>query len=137
MSLLSSDGRVVMKLHKQNLAFLNGAWQVTAIEGKAITAKIKIVIDVEEKRVHGNAGCNLINGEIIVNLDKGNGIEFKNLATSRMICPDIATEQAFLLALENVDTAAEGETPNQAVLKDNDGKTILSLTRLSPDEIAD
>ncbi len=137
MSLLSSDGRVVMKLHKQNLAFLNGAWKVTAIEGKAITAKIKIVIDVEEKRVHGNAGCNLINGEIIVNLDKGNGIEFKNLATSRMICPDIATEQAFLLALENVDTAAEGETTNQAVLKDNDGKTILSLTRLSPDEIAD
>ena len=126
-----------MKLQKQNLAFLNGAWQGTASEGKAITAKIKIVIDVEEKRVHGNAGCNLINGEIIVNLDKGNGIEFKNLATSRMICPDIATEQAFLLALENVDTAAEGETPNQAVLKDNDGKTILSLTRLSPDEIAD
>ena len=137
MEILSSDGRTVMKLHKQNLAFLNGAWKVTAIDGKPITAAVKIVIDVDEKRVHGNAGCNLLNGEIIVNLDKGNGIEFKNLATSRMTCPDIATEQAFLLALENVDTAARGTDSDHAVLKDNDGKVIISLSRLSPDEIAD
>lgn len=136
-SLITNTGRTVMKLRKHNLSFLNGAWKVTAIDGKEISAKVKIVIDVDQKQVHGNAGCNLLNGEITINMDKGNGIEFKNLATSRMMCPDIATEQAFLLALENVDTAAKGPNAETAFLKNSAGQVIISLKRLAPDEIAD
>ncbi|MDE5692644.1 MAG: META domain-containing protein, partial [Duncaniella sp.] len=79
----------------------------------------------------------ILNGDITVNLDKRDGIEFKNLATSRMTCPDIATEQAFLLALESVDNAAKGSTPDTAVLKNAAGQTIISLKRLSAAEIAD
>lgn len=137
LDLISNTGRVVMKLRKHDLGYLNGAWRVTAIERQAITASIKIVIDIEEKRIHGNAGCNLLNGDITVNLDKGDGIEFKNLATSRMTCPDIATEQAFLLALESVDTAAKGPDANHAMLLNDSGQEIVALTRLSPDEIAE
>lgn len=136
-SLNSATGQTVMKLRKRNLAFLNGAWRVTSIEGQEISARIMIVIDVDENRVHGNAGCNMLNGEIVVNLDKGNGIEFKNLATSRMMCPDIATEQAFLLALENVDTADKGANDNEAVLKNTAGQVIITLTRLTPEELAE
>lgn len=137
MVLLSSSATPVMKLRHHNLAFLNGAWRVTEIEGAAISAKICIVIDVDEHKVHGNAGCNLLNGDITVNLDKRDGIEFKNLATSRMTCPDIATEQAFLLALENVDNAAKGSTPDTAVLKNAAGQTIIALKRLSAAELAE
>lgn len=137
MVLLSSSARTLMKLRRHDLAFLNGAWRVTEIEGAPITAKVRIVIDVDEHRIHGNAGCNLLNGDITINLDKGNGIEFKNLATSRMTCPDIATEQAFLLALESVHKAAKGNTPDTAVLKNASGQTIISLKRLSPSEIAE
>lgn len=135
--LLSSTGQSVMKLRKHNLAFLNGAWRVTNIEGDAVKVKIRIVIDIDEHKIHGNAGCNLLNGDITVNLDKGNGIEFKDLATSRMTCPDIATEQAFLLALENVSTADKGSTNDDALLKNASGKTIITLKRLSPAEIAE
>ena len=135
MVLLSSTSTPLMKLRRHNLAFLNGAWRVTEIEGAAITANVKIVIDVDEHKIHGNAGCNVLNGDITVNLDKGNGIEFKNLATSRMMCPDIATEQAFLLALESVDNAAKGSTPDTAVLKNAAGQTIISLKRLSASEL--
>lgn len=135
MVLLSSNSTPLMKLRRHNLAFLNGAWRVTEIEGAAITANVKIVIDVDEHKIHGNAGCNVLNGDITVNLDKGNGIEFKNLATSRMMCPDIATEQAFLLALESVDNAAKGSTPDTAVLKNAAGQTIISLKRLSASEL--
>ena len=70
-----------------------------------------------------------------MNLDKGDGIEFKNLATSRMMCPDMATEQAFLLALEQVDTAVRGANPSEAVMRDDSGKTVITMTRLSPDQI--
>lgn len=137
MVLLSSTARPLMKLRRHDLAFLNGAWRVTEIEGAPITANVKIVIDVDEHRIHGNAGCNILNGDITINLDKGNGIEFKNLATSRMTCPDIATEQAFLLALESVHNAAKGTTPDTALLKNAAGQTIISLKRLSPSEIAE
>lgn len=137
LSILSSTGRTVMKLRKHNLAYLNGAWRVTEIEGAPISANVKIVIDTQENKVHGNAGCNILNGDIIVNLDKGDGIEFKNLATSRMTCPDIATEKAFLLALESVSTAGKGKTADTAVLKNSAGQVIIALKRLAPNELVD
>ena len=112
--LKNESAGTVMTLRKRLLSFLNG-----------------------ECKIHGNAGCNLLNGDIIVNLDKGDGIEFKNLATTRMTCPDIATEQQFLLALEEVDTAVQGATPNEAVMKDAQGKVIITMHRISAEELGD
>lgn len=139
LELLSSGGNVVMKLRRRNLSFLNGAWKVTAIHGNAVpsTANIRVVIDIDECRIHGNAGCNLLNGEIVVNLDKGDALEFRNLATSRMTCPDIATEQEFLLALEEVDTAAKSDSGDEAFFKDSQGKVVIAMKRISPDELVD
>lgn len=136
-TLNSSAGTAVMTLRKRNLSFLNGAWQVTTIQGTPVpaSAAVKVVIDVDECKIHGNAGCNILNGTVVVNLDKGDGIEFKDLATTRMTCPDIATEQAFLLALEQVDTCTEGASADQAIMKDSDGKQILTLIRISPDQV--
>lgn len=137
LSLKNESGVTLMKLHKNSLAFLNGAWRVTSIEGTPITANAKLVIDTDELRLHGNGGCNVINGEITVNLDKPDAIEFKNIASSRMMCPDIAVEQTLLLALENVDTAAPGADPDQALLKNISGQTVITLQRLAPGELAD
>ena len=133
------QGKTLMKVRSRNLAFLNGAWRVTTIESEPVPAgaNLKIVLDIDECKVHGEAGCNLLNGDIVVNLDKGDGIEFKDLATSRMTCPYIQTEQAFLLALEQVATASEGVSKDEALLKNGAGQTVIVLRRLSPDEIAD
>lgn len=136
-NLLSATGRVVMKLRKQGIDFINGAWRVTNIEDRNIKAGIKIVIDTAEGRVHGNAGCNIINCNVIVNYDKGFGIEFKDVATTRMTCPDIAEEQAFILALEQVATAAPGKNADTAYLCNASGQKIMTLKRLSPDELVD
>ena len=54
-----------------------------------------------------------------------------------MTCPDIATEQQFLLALEEVDTAVQGATPNEAVMKDAQGKVIITMHRISAEELGD
>lgn len=133
--LYSASGTPVMTLRKRGLAFLNGSWRVTAIDGSPVKAKIYIVLDIDEQKVHGNAGCNLLNGEIVVNLDKGDGIEFRNLITTRMTCPDIAAERQFLLALENVDTAAKGADDNTATLKDSSSKEVISLVRLTHEQL--
>lgn len=137
MNLLSATGRNVMTLRKQSLDFINGAWRVTNIENRNIDANIRIVIDTNEGRIHGNAGCNILNGSIIVNYDKGYGIEFQNLATSRMTCPDIAEEQAFLIAIEQVATATPGKNPETAYLCNQAGQKIITLKRLAQNELAD
>lgn len=134
-TLSSVSGKVVMKLRKRGLAFLNGAWKVTAVDGEAVSAKIYMVLDIDELRVHGNAGCNLLNGEIVVNLDKGDGIEFRNLVTTRMACPDMAAERQFLLAMENVATVAKGANDDTASLLDSAGKPVVTLTRLSAEQL--
>lgn len=139
LTIYSSTGKVLMKLRSRNLSFLNGAWEVTTIHGNRVpaSADVKVVIDIDECKIHGNAACNVLNGEIVVNLDKGDGIEFKNLATSRMMCPDIATEREFLLALEEVDTAVRGSDSSIALLKDSDGKTVIELKRLPADKLTE
>lgn len=139
LELKNESNGTVMKLRKRLLSFLNGAWKIDTINGTKVpaSADVKVVIDVDECKIHGNAGCNLLNGDVIVNLDKGDGIEFKNLATTRMTCPDIATEQQFLLALEEVDTAVQGATANNAVMKNSQGKTVLTMHRISAEELGD
>lgn len=139
LSLLDASGKTVMRLRSRNLSFLNGAWRVTSIHGTPVPAEadIKVVIDIDECRLHGNAGCNVLNGDVTVNLDKGNGLEFKNLATSRMMCPYISTEQDFLLALEETDTAVRGDNGSEALLKDSQGRVVITLVRLSPDQLAE
>ena len=58
-----------------------------------------IEIYLEERRVHGNAGCSTINGKVIVNENK---IAFSEIITTEMACPG-EFEQRFLTALQNVD----------------------------------
>lgn len=135
MTLKSVSGKEVMKLRKRGLAFLNGAWKVTSIDGEPVTAKIYMVLDIDEKKVHGNAGCNLMNGEIVVNLDKGDGIEFRNLVTTRMSCPDMAAERQFLLAMENVATVDKGDNEDTAALLDSSAKPVVTLVRLSAEQL--
>ena len=48
---------------------------------------------------------------------------------------NLALDEAFLLALEQVDTAVRGTNPSEAVMRDDSGKTVITMTRLSPDQI--
>jgi len=77
------------------LEFINGE---EYIKGEQDTRPI-IEIYLEEGRVHGNAGCNTINGTVIVN---ENSIAFSQIITTEMACPG-DLEQRFLTALQNVD----------------------------------
>ncbi len=59
-----------------------------------------IEIYLEEKRLHGNAGCNTINGEVSVD---GRNISFSNMITTEIACPG-DFEQRFLSDLLSVNT---------------------------------
>ena len=58
-----------------------------------------IEIYLKEERVHGNAGCNTVNGKVEVD---GNNISFSEIISTEMACPG-ELEQRFLSALQSVD----------------------------------
>lgn len=128
----NAQGNTTMTLRKSDLGFANGAWQVTKLNGTAVPTDVEMqmVIDIPEQKLHGNAGCNTMNGSIYMNPDKQNSLEFKNIATTRMTCPHIALEQQLLTALAQVTTVQLGKD-GSLMLDDANCHTLVTLTKLN------
>ena len=135
LNLVDNAQRTVMTLRKSDIDFLNGAWQVTAINGKDINvADARLVFDVDANTVRGNAGCNRLMGDISRNPQVSTALQLTNLATTRMTCPDIQTESALLIALEEV-TTAKHKNDSTVELLDDAGHSVVTLHRLSKADI--
>lgn len=132
LDLMNERGHLVMVLRKHNMDFLNGAWQVTEIDGEPnANEAIRFVIDLPEKKLHGNSGCNIVNGEIMVDPDVTNSLQFANLLSTRMMCPDIATETAVLVALEETEKAF-AKSDDSVTFVNHAGRPVLQLIRIDP-----
>lgn len=127
----NSSGNTVMTLRKSDISYVNSAWQVIKLGSTEINpeSEMKLVIDVPELKVHGNTGCNILNGNILIDPDRQNSIQFKDIATTRMMCPDAENEQQFLVALEEVETVSPAAN-GTIVLKDSRGQVVITLKRL-------
>lgn len=137
LDLFNDRGHLIMVLRKHNMDFLNGAWRVTAVNGDPNSNEaIRFVIDLPEKKLHGNAGCNIVNGEITVDPDVTNSVQFSNLATTRMMCPDISTETAVLVALEETEKAF-AKSDGTVTFVNHAGKPVLSLVRIDTRTLTD
>lgn len=129
MDLYDSTGKNIMQLTHQNLDFLNGTWKVVAIEDEEINIeKMKLVFDVDEHKIHGNTGCNVMNGKLETDLDAPNTFSFEDIAVTMMMCPSIEYQTALLVALEEANRAKPIDK-NRVVLLDSNGKAVLTLQR--------
>ena len=127
--LLSSSGRKLLTARRHNMGFLNGQWQVTAINGQPIDdEECNIFFDIAESKVHGNTGCNYFNGEIFINPDHTNALELRNMGVTRMACYKTAQETSMLVALEETVSAIQG-SKDQVMLLNKDGKQVMTLRR--------
>lgn len=133
LTLENGSGKTTMTLTKSGISFINGAWTVTKVGDQTVTPDkgLKLVIDVPEMKVHGNGGCNVINGNLFIDPAVQNSIQFKDLISTMMYCPNLELEQAFLVNLEQVETASEEEGGNVALFKDAEGKTVIVLEKLN------
>ncbi|MBD5267894.1 MAG: META domain-containing protein [Bacteroides sp.] len=132
LELKNSAKQTVMVLRKHNMDFLNGTWQIEEIDGeKYDNPDLKMVIDVQELRLHGNTGCNLVNGSLIIDPDKSNSIQFNNLASTRMMCDpeSMKAETACLVALESVEYAKKSRH-NTVQFLDKDNKVVMVIRPL-------
>jgi len=131
MTLYDADHQPVMELMHQNFQFLNGTWLVREIDGTAVNVPdMKMVIDVDEGRVHGNTGCNIMNGSLETDMDAANSISFQQIALTRMACPDQNYETQLVVALEEASKAKPLKEGKVALLN-NQGETVLLLERTS------
>lgn len=129
-TLLNNTGHTLMQLVHQDYEFMNGTWTVTEMYGKAIdNSDIRLVIDVEEQKIHGNTGCNILNGTLIPDMLENGAVTFTNLATTRKACPDLDQETELLVALEEVCTVHPVDSQT-IVLYDAHEQPILTLRRL-------
>lgn len=117
--LCNASNRPVVVLEKKEtdvkLSVLNGEWKIKEVDGEAIPSGMEkqpfIAFDVKKKTLHGNAGCNLINGGFETNTDNARSISFPRVASTMMACPDMEVEGKILKAMNDVksfDKLADG-----------------------------
>ena len=108
---------------------LEGEWNIITVNGKAVTADkdVYIGLNLKENRVYGCAGCNRIMGDIQVDKDKAGRLSFGQVASTRMLCSDMATEHAVMEALGNV-TGYKG-TEKELTLTDGNGIALFTLSK--------
>lgn len=106
---------------------LSGEWNVVAVKGEKVAGNPYIGFDLENGRLYGNAGCNRIMGGVTVDSINPGHIGLTNIASTRMMCPDMDTEQKVLGALNGVTGFNASSTGVE--LTDKDGKVLLSLEK--------
>lgn len=131
MDLKDSAGTTVMHTKRHNADVLSGSWAVSSIHGKGITGnKLTLIIDIPELKLHGNLGCNIINGQIGLDRNKDWFIQFFNITSTNNNCggETMNIERNLLIALEEVEYINR-KNRNEAILCDKDKKEVLSLVR--------
>jgi len=130
LNLLNAKGATVMVLKRHNLDALNGAWLVKEINSENVSEhNVRLVIDAVMQTIHGNTGCNIINGVITLDPTKDMAVQFEDLRGTDYRCDDIAIETALLLALENT-VSCKRINQNEMALLDNKGRIVIMLQRL-------
>lgn len=133
--LAGPSGKTVIRLRRANIDFLNGHWEVLAVNGTSVDPDdpADIFFDIAERKIHGNTGCNYFNGEIYLDHRRSNAIDFSKMGVTRMACPFTAQETALLVALEETTTALSGGK-DSAMLLDGEGRELVILRRLPAEE---
>ncbi|MBC8591658.1 META domain-containing protein [Oscillospiraceae bacterium N12] len=136
MALCNASNRPVMVLAKKaadvTVKNLNGEWSIKEVHGETIPTGMEkqpfIAFDVKEKRIHGNAGCNLINGSYETVEGNELSISFPGVAATMMACPDMEIEGKILTALNEVKSF--GKLAGGGIgLYNADGTLVLVLAK--------
>lgn len=130
-----SAGHKLLTARRHNMDFLNGQWIVIKVDNEDVDDEgVNIFFDINEKKIHGNSGCNYFNGDISMDPAQANSVNFTNMAVTRMACPNGDRERKMLVALEQATTAIRGGE-DKALLIDRKGKTLLTLRRAEKDDM--
>lgn len=130
LDLMPAYGNVpVIILRRQNMIFLNGAWTVKSLNGTPMEGEVSISVDVEDRKIHGNTGCNVFNGTLFIDPDKTDSMQFIDLVSTRAACPAEMRETELLLALEEAESA-RASSADITEIYNASGDLLLTLERM-------
>lgn len=118
--------------NKLSVPALDGEWTITEVDGQQVSMdKMPFIgFDVAQKRIYGNSGCNRIMGSFEVDSLKPGALKFGQMASTRMMCPDMKVEQSVLTALNEVTSyQTVSDQPEVIALCNRDGKPLLTLEK--------
>jgi len=92
----------------------------------------RFILDLsEDQKVSGFTGCNRVMGSY--EISSGNKVQFENLATTRMACPNLDLENKILKLLDSANHfKIENET---AYLSRGEGPVLIELRRMEDSDI--
>lgn len=133
--LTDAEGNVLISLAKRetptaSINDLKGEWIISQVDGTEVgkTENVPfIALDIDEKRMHGNAGCNIVNGGFEQEAGKSASLRFTQVISTMMSCPDMETEGKILQALNKVRSFAKGQTEGSVILMDENGTEVMVL----------
>ncbi len=82
---------------------------------------------LKDSRIAGTTGCNRFFGDFTA--QEGN-LKLENVGSTRMMCPDMAFETAYLGAIAN--SVAYTVSNDELALKDNNGNITVLLKKIEP-----
>lgn len=133
--LLDKDGNAVATLTRQVSQQISGYWNIIEVNGKKIKldAMPTMVLDLEENKLTGNSGCNIMNGTIVHDLKTNNNkISFTGIATTRRMCApnEMEVEDNVLDALNHIDAFRILNDQNIELYSTHNNKISLKLQRI-------
>ncbi len=110
---------------------LEGKWNVIEVKGEKILKEglPYMEFDMAQKKLHGNAGCNMFNTTVTLDDNNVSSITIAPGAATMMACPDMATEDAIMKAMGDVNAVKAGSSESEMMLVDKDGNTLLVLSK--------
>ena len=140
MFLCNESNRPVVVLEKKEadvkLSVLNGEWKIKEVNGEAIPSGMEkqpfIAFDAKKKTLHGNAGCNLINGGFETSTTNAKSISFPGVASTMMACPDMEVEGKILKAMNEVKSFDKLSGGGIGLYDANNALVCLLYTSPSP-----
>ena len=132
LNLMNSKGNVVLVLKRHNLDDLNGAWLIKEVDNENVSdLNMRVVIDAVMQTIHGDTGCNIINGIITLDPAKDMAVQFEDLHSGdNDECEEIDSETNLLLALESTESCKRINQHEMALL-DNKGQIVIVLQRIT------
>ncbi len=101
---------------KPDASLTNIYWQLTELGGRPVLPgigqerEIHLILQAQNHRVQGFAGCNRFQGKYTLE-EKIGRLHFSPLMTTKMACPALAQEKEFLKTLERADSfSIKGDT---------------------------
>lgn len=118
---------------------LNGTWAISSIAGEEVAlpdslseAAPFIEFNAAESRIHGNTGCNIMNGTYTMD---GKKLTFGGMATTMMAGPQelMELESKVLNAVNNAASFKSGPEGTVQIL-DAEGNVAMVLTKKAAEE---